>query len=208
MTQIHCRKVYETVIELRNTIELAIAGEDEKKVRQRQKMISDLEREADRIRRDIHQLLTRGSELPSSERLDLVQLVSNLDSVANTANGAGRRLVILKEISKFPRKILDALSVMVKDIIECVDLLRECVVSLGGDINQTIKYTDEINEKEFCVDEDLRNILTLLSQEKFSIDPFTAIIFFEFISFLEGIADSCEETADFVRLVSLKIPPT
>ena len=94
LTRENSMKVYDTVVELENSLKQFCVGEiDEAK--KTIKKVNEVENEADSLRRQIMMKLFK-SLLPSNIRENLAHLVKSLDGVANCANGAARRLSLLK----------------------------------------------------------------------------------------------------------------
>jgi len=207
MLRDHARKVYDCVLELEKVIKLFSDGKiSEAKLGI--KRISEIESEADSIRKRIMTLLTEGT-LSSAYREDLAHLTKRLDSVANFANAAARRLSLLDENivindAEFKKKILK----MMEDVVKCVGKMYEMVIRLGKDpVGRIIEYADAVDRLEHVVDEshmDVRRHLVKMSWEQLKT-PFNAITLHTFIECVENIADFSEDTAEFVRIVAIKV---
>jgi len=201
MLREHSKKVFNCVTELVHLVNLIMDGGDSDEISMSIKRINEMEHEADIMRRNILEELCKG-KLEPSEREDLVHLTKRMDAVANNANAAARRISILdyKHV-----KILGGSFVkMVGDAEKCVRKLLETMEALrrGKEVSGLV---DEVNQLEYEVDQDnlaLRKELQSKTCE--NIGPFTAITLSNLIEFVEGIADSAEETAEFIRLVSIK----
>lgn len=203
----HAKKVYDCVLELEKVIKLFCDGKvNEAKLGIRR--ISEIENEADSIRKRIMVLLTEGA-LVSAHREDLAHLAKRLDSVANFANAAARRLNLLEksiiaEDTEFKEKLLK----MMKDVVKCVDKMYEMVIRLGKDpVEKIIEYADAVDRLEHVVDEshmDVKKHLLKMSWDYLKT-PFNAITLHTFIECIENIADFSEDTAEFVRIVAIKV---
>ena len=143
------------------------------------------------------------SLLPSNIRENLAHLVKNLDRLANSANGAGRRLSILKP--EMIKPICKDLIEMLSDAKECAFLLKNMLLNPAKlKKDELIEEIHKINKQEHVVDIDhLKLHKKLLSIEPPS-NPFIAITIHILIEFIESIADSAEDTADFLRIVYLR----
>jgi len=207
MLRDHARKVYDCVLELEKVIKLFSDGRiSDAKLGIRR--ISEIESEADSIRKRIMTLLTEGA-LTSAYREDLAHLTKRLDSVANFANAAARRLSLLDENiitedEEFKMKILK----MMEDVVKCVGKMYEMIIRLGKDpVEKIIEYADAVDRLEHVVDEshmDVRKYLVKMSWEQLKT-PFNAITLHTFIECMENIADFSEDTAEFVRIVAIKV---
>jgi len=100
----------------------------------------------------------------------------------------------------------EAAQEMCKANNECVSLLAECVNKLPSDPMQALKLADEVETLE----EELDNLyiiarkhLATLKFPKFTVGAL--ILLNEFLDALESVADWCENTADLVRAVGVRI---
>lgn len=166
--------------------------------------ISDIEMEADQLRRTMVTELTTKDIFPT-EREDLMELVRAVDWVADWAREAGRILVIIP-FDEVPIQMKEAAQDMCKANNECVSLLAECVNVLPSDPIQALKLADEVETLEEELD-DLYSIarkhLATLKFPKFTVGAL--ILLNEFLDALETVADWCENTADLVRAVGVRI---
>ncbi|MEM1658372.1 MAG: DUF47 family protein [Candidatus Jordarchaeales archaeon] len=200
----HTRKVFNCVTELVSLVELIMSGCSPEEISVVARRVGEIEHEADIIRRSILTTLSEG-RLDPSEREDLVHLTKRLDAVANNANAVARRISILDP--QYIRMLGEQFVRMLHDAKKCVEKLLETINALreGRDI---IPLVDEVDRIEFEVDQDHLALRKSLQEWKCSeIPPFAAITLSNMIDFVEGIADSAEDTAEFIRLVSIKRPP-
>ncbi|MHA1311123.1 MAG: DUF47 domain-containing protein [Candidatus Helarchaeota archaeon] len=201
LTRSHAMKVYDAVVELESALKKFCKG-DIAVSKEIIKKINKIENEADNIRRDLMYKLSK-SLLPSNIRENLAHLVKNLDRLANSANGAGRRLSILKP--EMIKPICKDLIEMLSDAKECAFLLKNMLLNPAKlKKDELIEEIHKINKQEHVVDIDhLKLHKKLLSIEPPS-NPFIAITIHILIEFIESIADSAEDTADFLRIVYLR----
>lgn len=199
----HSRKVSNCVAEFVNLVELVMSEGSPEEILLVAHRIGEMEHEADLMRRSILTTLSEG-KLDPSEREDLVHLTKRLDSVANNANAAARRISILDP--NYVRLLGERFTKMVYDARRCVEKLMETIDALkdGRDVSPLVNEVDRV---EFEVDQDHLALRKALQDWKHGdIPPFTAITLSNMIDFVEGIADSAEDTAEFIRLVSIKRP--
>jgi predicted phosphate transport protein (TIGR00153 family) len=165
--------------------------------------IDRLEKEADQLRRDMVEQLTK-SEMFPEEREDLMELVRAVDWIADWSKEAGRILMIIP-FDKVHEDMSEAVSNMCKANTQCVRVLIESIHALLRNPEKVIELTNEVELFEEDID-DLYNI----SREfiaKLEFPGFTTgelILLNEFLNALETMSDWCENTADIVRAVSIR----
>lgn len=199
-TREHALKVNQVVQETQDFIKKAFQGKTPRKT---QKRTEQLEHEADILRREIFSVLTKGELSQPNAREDLMHIVKRMDDVANNANASVRRMALLK-IDEFPDKLKELVLNMMTLSLECSDMLKECIEKLGVNKSEIIRLTDLIGEREHQVDLLNSEVKSFLIEAKITSNPFEAIVVHEFIERIENIADACEDTADFVKLMALR----
>ncbi|NHI91262.1 MAG: DUF47 family protein [Candidatus Lokiarchaeota archaeon] len=199
-TRAHAKKVYDTINEFKNVI-VSIKNKKFDKVRLGVKRIDDIEHECDDIRRDILIELSKG-ELSPSIREDLAHLVKRLDDIANHANAASRRLILIDNLEVL-LPVSDKLVEMMEITILAVEKARLLVDELLKEDSQLIiEMVNEVGVLEHKVD----NINYVIKRDLQKIDyknisPFTATLVHEMVNRMESISDSAEDVADLIRLL-------
>ena len=200
-TRLHAKKVYNVVFELDNVTKLICKGKT-KETPHLIKKISELENEADEIRRKIMMDLSKG-ELTPGVREDLAHLIKRLDGIANNANGTARRLILLTSDVLSP--ICEDLIKMSKITLECVKVLHKTIaMQLGGSSPKIFKSIVKINKLEHDVDVINLSIKRKLLQLETNYSEYVAITIYEMLNFFENISDSAEETAEFIRIINVR----
>lgn len=146
--QIHMEKVAECVKQLPDAI-IAYRREESETVEEHRKKISRLEHEADVLKDDIRNSLPRGLFMPV-ERVNLLQILSLQDSIANRAENIGV-LLTMKQARSFPGfdekfdeflgKCIEAFD-LARSIIDQLDELLE--TGFGGREAQTVRELAEM----------------------------------------------------------------
>ena len=165
--------------------------------------ISDFEKKADELRREMIVKLTERDIFPT-EREDLMELVRAVDWVADWSREAGRILVIIP-FETSPEEVRQKALEMSKGIIRSVDILAECVNILSEDGLKALALADQVELLEEDIDE-------LYSQARLSLATLefpgysrgALILLNEFFDALETVADWCENTVDIVRAISVR----
>ncbi|NVM04997.1 MAG: TIGR00153 family protein [Candidatus Helarchaeota archaeon] len=200
-TRSHSKKVYDCAFELNNIVKL-LCNNNIEEVPKLVKKISDLENEADEIRRTIMLDLTKG-ELTPGIREDLAHLVKRLDSVANNTNATARRLSLLTADVITP--ICKELKEMSKLTLKCVKVLDQTIgKQLGGSSPKIFESIAKINQLEHEVDQINMQIKKKLLTLEQTFSPFIACTIYEMINVFENITDNAEETAEFIKVINVR----
>lgn len=203
MVEEHLELTKRAVEELYRMVEAASEG----RLREREKLyreVSEMEMKADRLRREMVEELTRRDIYPS-EREDLMELVRAVDWVADWAREAGRILSIIP-FEKAPDEMRKAARDMCKADINGVSVLSKCVKALLREPHKALELANEVEMIEEDIDElysIARRHLASLSFEDFT--PGSLILLNMFLDALETIADWCENTADIVRAIAVRL---
>jgi len=166
--------------------------------------LSQMEMKADTLRRAMVDELTQ-SEMFPEERDDLMELVRAVDWVADWAREAGRILTIIP-FERAPEEMKTAAQNMCRANNDCVSVLVKCVNMLSKDAPEAINLANEVELLEEEIDElysIARRHLATLEFEGFTTGAL--ILLNMFLDALETIADWCENTADIVRAVAVRI---
>jgi predicted phosphate transport protein (TIGR00153 family) len=165
--------------------------------------LSRMEMEADELRRNMVEELTKGEMFPE-ERDDLMELVRAVDWIADWSKEAGR---ILNSIpfEKAPDEIKIETMNMVKANVDCVEVLAKAIRSLPKDSMKALSLADEVEMLEETVDDlygEVRSHFATLEFPDFSTG--SLILLNEFFDAIETVADWCENTADIVRAIAVR----
>jgi hypothetical protein len=202
MVQRHLRLTEDAVEELYNMVCIACETEPEKEELYRR--VADLEKEADQIRRDMVDKLTERDIYPT-EREDLMELVRAVDWIADWAREAGRILLLIP-FEKSPEEMKISVRDMCKDNVACVKALAECIRTLPRNGLKAIDLSNRVEMLEEEIDElysICRKNLADLDYPDYSTG--SMILLNEFLDSIEMMADWCENTADIVRAVAVRI---
>ncbi|QNS14592.1 TIGR00153 family protein [Mannheimia bovis] len=172
--------------------------------------IVDLERRADALKREIRLKLPRGLFMPL-ERTDLLELVTQLDKLANYSRDIsgriiGRQLVIPAEMQplfkKFLSRSIDA-SRQVRKVLDEMDQLLETGFR-GRELDFVNKMILELDQIEDDTDQyqiTLRH--TLLSLEK-TLNPIDVMFLYKCIERISILADQAQRIGSRIELMLAK----
>ncbi len=203
MVEEHLGLTKRAVEELYKMVEAASEGRLPEKERL-YRGVSEMEMKADQLRREMVEELTRRDIYPS-EREDLMELVRAVDWVADWAREAGRILSIIP-FEEAPEEMKKAVQNMCKADINGVSVLSKCVKALLREPDRALELANEVEMIEEDIDElysIARRYLATLSFEGFT--PGALILLNMFLDALETIADWCENTADIVRAIAVRL---
>lgn len=190
----------DTVIELEKSINAASKG-DKEKARASFEKLSLIEHEIDELRRIVFEELTRGS-LHSKDREDIMHLVKRLDEMADHVKDASRAVILLLD-AKVVEEMWTQFAKTAKDLVAGATTLRNAIEKLGTDPPGAVKLAKQIDEIEGRVDEKYLKSKALLLKHSNKMDAATILILKDLIEEMEHVADACDDTADYVRILTV-----
>ncbi len=165
--------------------------------------LSRMEMEADELRRQMVDALTK-SEMFPEERDDLMEMVRAVDWIADWSKEAGRIMNVI-HLDRAPQEMREAALNMAKADADCVTVLDDCLKVISTDPKEAINLANKVEMLEEDIDElysQARQHLANLEFKGWSMG--SLILLNEFLDALETVADWCENTADIVRAVSVR----
>ncbi len=190
----------DTVIELQKSINAASKGNKENAKSSFEKL-SAIEHEIDELRRMIFEELTRGS-LRSKDREDIMHLVKRLDQMADHVKDASRAVVVLLE-AVVPKNMWKQFSDTAKELVICATTLRKAIEQLGVNPEKAMDLAKQIDKIEGKVDEHYLISKAMLLQYSKETDAATILLLKDLIEEMEHVADACDDTADYVRILTV-----
>ena len=190
----------DTVNELEKSIKAAQKG-DKEKARTSFNKLSTIEHEIDELRRIVFEELTRGS-LRSKDREDIMHLVKRLDEMADHVKDASRAVILLLE-AKVPQAMWTQFGETASDLVECATTLRKAIEQLGVDPVKAMELAKQIDEIEGKVDAKYLKSKAMLLEYSKETDAATILLLKDLIEEMEHVADSCDDTADYVRILTV-----
>ena len=191
-------------IETVNELENAIAAASKKEIEAAKKQLERLfttEEEIDSLRRTIFEESTRGS-LPLNDREDLMHLVKRLDVMADHVKDSGRSVLLLLEVN-IPKELWNAYEEMAKDLVECAKVLKSSIEKLGTDPAEARLLSMKVDDVEKKADEKYLKIKGLLLKSGKDVTPPMLLLLKDMVESMEQVADTCDDTADYVRILTI-----
>lgn len=190
----------DTVTELERAM-VAASKKDAAEAKKSIERLFVVETEIDDLRRAVFEELTRGS-LPSKDREDIMHLVKRLDVMADHVKDSGRSLKLLAE-AQMPKDVWNELVEISKDLVEESTMLRRSIEKLGVDSAEVRALAQKVDEAETRIDEHYVKTKELLLKHGREMDAATLLILRDLLQSLEEVADSCDDTADYVRILTV-----
>ncbi len=190
----------DTVTDLRKAI-IAASKSDVNETKSCVERLFVVEREIDDLRRTVFEELTRGS-LPSKDREDIMHLVKRLDTMADFVKDSARTLLIVMQ-AEIPKEIWNLFVEVAKDLVECSAALRKSIEKLETDLAEARALSEKVDQVESRVDEKYLKMKGLLLKHGREIDPAVLLMLRDLIESMEQVADGCDDTADYVRILTV-----
>jgi predicted phosphate transport protein (TIGR00153 family) len=187
-----------------NDLEKAMVAASKKEVPEAKKSIERLfvvETEIDDLRRAVFEELSRGS-LPPKDREDLMHLVKRLDVMADHVKDSGRSLMLIADI-QIPSELWNVLVEISKNLAEESATLKRSIEKMGVDNAEVKMLAKKVDEAETYIDSLYVKTKELLLKHGKEMDAAALLILKDLLQSLEEIADSCDDTADYVRILTV-----
>jgi len=198
----HAQIVQECVRELNNGIEILLKEKDLEKAHNVFHKVDLLEGDADKLRREIQQDISKG-ELNPSIRQNLSHLIKRMDDVANCCTGVARRIytIDIKFWDQSSTETINLILDMMKITVECVQFLDKIVIDLLAERQNVKVIARQINQYEHKVDLLNIKLRKSLQDTDYDVNYFTAFTAGNVFDILEGISDSIEGVADYIMVL-------
>jgi predicted phosphate transport protein (TIGR00153 family) len=194
-------KAFDTVTELQGAVENASRGDKTGTERSIKRLFSR-ESEVDQLRRALFKELAEVN-LADRDREDIMNIVQRLDHLADNVKDSARSVQLLEEV-EVPEEIWDAFVKMSRELVECAGALRESIDLLDEDIPNAGKAAEQVEKIEDRLDQEYQNVRLLFIKYSRKVDPVTLMILKDLSEFIEEAADTCADTADYVKILAAR----
>jgi predicted phosphate transport protein (TIGR00153 family) len=201
LAQKEITKAISTVTELREIMLSFAKG----KISEVEELINELflhETEIDDIRRSVLSELTE-QDLPSQYRQNLIHIVKCLDILADHVKDSARNVKVLIN-TKLPKEILEINIKIVETLVEGARFLSTAIEMLGINHPQALEFSKKVDEKESIVDEYYLKEKALFLKYERELGIATLLVLKDLLECLERIADTLADTADYIRVLTVK----
>ncbi len=172
--------------------------------------IKDLERKADRIKRELMWRIWSGV-LPVSSRMDFERLVEEIDKVAGAVIECNERLLWVKygpELKRLEPAIIEMVEETERLSKKLIDNLRMLRLSPAYAVNITMEIDAGERRVDALRSEVLREVRRLVEEGK--VDLMSALNVVEAVNLIELSSDDFQDAADIIRIIAYRhtaIPP-
>ncbi len=205
----HMLKVMDCLRVLDSIIQSFIEG-DHGRIESLMEETCKLEHDADIIKKGIRESFTK-SIFGSSNRGDILSLLSQQDGIADTCQDVARLLTVRK--TAFPQELREDILELVekvKDAVETVARADEKMIDLLENpssmekLDEVVELIEHAQKEEWLADQvQFRYAKNLFGIEE-NLDPVTVIFLLNLMRELGHIADHAENTADCIRRLITK----
>ena len=192
----------DTVNELENAVEFIIVGENDEAKKTIERLFL-IEEEIDDLRRTVFEELTKGS-MASRDREDIMHLVKRLDVMADHIKDAARNFLVILE-ADVPEELCKAFHDMSSRVVKTAAALRDSLRSLRTNPSEAKMLSEKVEDEENKVDQKFLEIKMLLLKYGEKINPALLLILKDLLDSLEEAADSCADTGDYIRVLTVPI---
>jgi predicted phosphate transport protein (TIGR00153 family) len=204
--QQHMAKVFSCVSEL-TPFFTAVFAENWDEVEQLRNKISELEREADTLKKDLRLQLPKGLLLPVSRR-DLLEALTMQDNIANKAKDitgliVGRHMVLPKSIEKDYIKFVERCVAATAQAQKAINELDELVETgfRGKEVEiveEMIRQLDEIEQETDSIQIKIRYDIYQVEKD---LPPVDVIFMYKIIEWTGEVADLAQRVGSRLQLM-------
>ena len=200
LAQKQITKAIGTVNELKDIV-MALAEGNASLVNRHVEKLFANETEIDNIRRKILKELSE-ERLPSKYRQNVVHIIKCLDILADHVKDSARNIKILLDVT-IPKEILDVIVDIVDALVQASVFLSTSIEMIGVNTPQSIEFAKKVDEQEHIVDEEYLKVKALFLKRTKDLDMATLLVLKDLLECLEKIADTCADTADYIRVLRM-----
>ncbi|MGV1101074.1 TIGR00153 family protein [Thiovibrio sp. JS02] len=200
----HSKKVHECV-ELIKPLMDALFREDYEEIHRLQDRIAKLEYEADCIKHDIREQLTKRYFLPV-DKVDLERFLRRQDRIADSVQDVA--VILLIRNTRIHPSLHPQFHNLVEQIFQVTGLLLNAAVEFqnlaevsfaGAEARVVLNLLKGIGEEEWKADRLARSLSQALYRLEGELDPLTIIFHEKIIIALGSIANEAENASDLLR---------
>lgn len=200
----HSKKVHECV-EMVKPLMQALIDEDYEEIHRLQDKVSKLEYEADRLKHDIRQHLTKRYFLPV-DKVDLERFLRRQDKIADGVQDFAVILMIRDtklhaslraEFMKFIEQIFQVTATLLAAAVEFQNLAE--VSFSGAEARAVFTLLQGVGEEEWKADRMARSLSQHVYHLENELDPITILFYDKIIIALGAIANAAENAGDLLR---------
>ena len=205
----HAKKVHECV-ELIRPLANALLAEDYEKIEELHDVMSKTEHEADEIKTELRDKLTKLYFLSVGQH-ELSRFLAYQDDIADAAEDFA--VVLLLRKTKIPKELKADFLAFVEQVISVSEQLMNIAKQLstlagtafsGQEAEDVLKAVEKIGEEEWKADRMERKFSRHFYEMENKLDPITIFFLDKYCETLSAVANNSEKTAKYLRLLIRK----
>jgi predicted phosphate transport protein (TIGR00153 family) len=205
----HSKKVHECVKLVKPLVQACIR-EDYEEIHRLQDQVSKLEYEADLVKHEIREHLTRRHFLPVA-RADLDRFLHCQDNIADAAQDLAVILFIRQ--TKIHPELVDEFAAFVDQVVLVTETLESAAEEMegladtamdGAEAESVLKRVSGLGEGEWMADRMQRKLSQHIYRIEKELDPVTILFYEKILHALSSIANAAENTGDLLRAMIAK----
>ena len=201
MCMSHLDKTVETVKEMGLVVH-SFCDEDFNALEDHYQKTFDSEREANEIKRQILQDLSKGPLHPI-DREEIIRLVLTADDIAENAKSGARKLRLTSK-ENLTNEIKINLKEMADRCVEIVEKVRSTFDKLGEGVDAAIKEANDVEILEESIDEFRIGLIKLVLAYGDKTKKIASwLMLLNTIENMEAVADHSEDVADVIRSIAI-----
>ncbi len=204
--QQHIEKAHACAMELVPFFE-AVLAKDWSKAKEIQLRISDLEHQADELKRNVRSHLPKSLFMPVP-RTDLLELLRMQDRIANKAKDiagimTGRQMQIPAEIAELVKEYVNGSLAVSAQAVEALNELDELVATgfRGREADTVSEMINEMDRLEHEADRYERDIRHALFKLEKDLPPIDVMFLYKIIDWIGEVADRAQQVGSRLQLL-------
>lgn len=200
----HLAVVKKTVDDFVKLVGAAATGDDQA-AKKLFEGVLDGEEEADDVHRKLSMQIAQGAFF-GGVREDMLNLLEEIDNIADAAKDAARFLEQEEQLDAFVRTLLgsDDMKKFLANLLAAVDALGDLIAAFKVGRKEVLSKIHRVEEFEEAADTNKIDWLRQLFADPEKSNPVTVIQMRDFISASDDIADNAEDASDVVLVLMAK----
>lgn len=188
----------------------AVDQKDWQRAQQLYLHISELEHQADEIKKDLHLHLPK-SKFSSLSSGDILELIGLQDTVANRAKYIAK--IILEREMLIPPSLLEPFKEFLQRSVEVTYQAAQAVKNLDNLLNSHFEisqlravenFIEELDRIEQIVDDKQTELRKMLFKIENDLTPLQAIFLYKLIDWVGGLADSAQHVGERLQMILIR----
>lgn len=201
LSKIHIKQVLDLANEVKESFK-SFTENNSIEMKKHMSMARSIENEADKIRREILERLSK-SVLKPRDKEDLALLAEEIDRVAGFCNGACGRLEWISP-EDVPLSIKQKILEMISNVTKMIEKIKLGIEILDKNLMETSIIADEVELLEKEVDIQYFEVLKKIFTEFYEINPTIILMVKDIVDRIEEAADETEQISDRLKILTIK----